>query len=125
MPACPFRSGGYPVYSHRLDLGIRRGDNAIFMLTEQDIIHLSELARIKLSAEEIQNSGPQLSAVLSYIDQLSEVDTKNTEPTAQVTGLTNNWRVDAVAPWAADEVALALEEAGEMVEGQLKVKRIL
>lgn len=94
-------------------------------LTKQEIEHVAKLARLELTEEEITKYGEQLSAVLSYIDQLSEVDTTGVEPTAQVTGLENVWREDQVEVWDEVQTKNALELAPELEDGQIKVKRIL
>ncbi len=94
-------------------------------LTKQEIEHVAKLARLELTEEEISKYGEQLSAVLSYIDQLSEVDTAGVEPTAQVTGLENVWREDEVEVWDETQARNALELAPELDDGQIKVKRIL
>lgn len=94
-------------------------------LSKQEIQHVAKLARLDLTEEEIKKYGEQLSAVLSYIDQLSEVDTTGVEPTAQVTGLENVWREDAVEPWNEAQVKKALALAPELEDEQIKVKRIL
>lgn len=94
-------------------------------LTKQEIEHVAKLARLELTEEEINKYGEQLSAVLSYIDQLSEVDTAGVEPTAQVTGLENVWREDEVEVWDETQTRNALELAPELEDSQIKVKRIL
>ncbi|NTW22359.1 Asp-tRNA(Asn)/Glu-tRNA(Gln) amidotransferase subunit GatC [Candidatus Falkowbacteria bacterium] len=94
-------------------------------LTKQEIEHVAKLARLELTEEEVTKYGEQLSAVLSYIDQLSEVDTAGVEPTAQVTGLENVWREDQVEVWDETQTRNALELAPELEDGQIKVKRIL
>jgi aspartyl-tRNA(Asn)/glutamyl-tRNA(Gln) amidotransferase subunit C len=94
-------------------------------LTKQEIEHVAKLARLELTEEEIKKYGEQLSGVLSYIDQLQEVDTKNIEPTAQVTGLQNSWREDIVEDWSYEERQAALKLAPELEDLQLKVRRVL
>ena len=93
--------------------------------TKKDIKHIADLARLELSDKEIQKYGSQLSAILDYIDQLSEVDTSGIEPTAQVTGLVNVYREDKAEDWDGTERKAALEEAPEMESGQVKVKKVL
>jgi len=93
-------------------------------ITEEEIIHIAELSRLQLSEEEIKKFGSQLDSILKYISQLDEVDTKNLEPTAQVSGLTDVWRADAVKEWDRNEVIEALRQ-GELEGGQVKVKRVL
>jgi aspartyl-tRNA(Asn)/glutamyl-tRNA(Gln) amidotransferase subunit C len=65
-------------------------------LSDDDVRHVAKLARLKVSDGEVKKFGPQLSSILEYVDMLNELDTKDIEPTAQVTGLSNVLRPDAV-----------------------------
>lgn len=65
-------------------------------LTKQEVEHIAGLARLGLSEKEIEKFQTQLSGILEYVSLLNEVDTKGVLPTAQVTGLTNVTREDAV-----------------------------
>ena len=94
-------------------------------LKKSEIEHIANLARLDLSEEELDLYGGQLSDVLSYIDQLQEVDTSGVEPTAQVTGLENVLREDVVNVWDKKEQKNALEQAPSLEDGQIKVKRVL
>ncbi len=93
-------------------------------ITPNDIKHIAELSRLELSEEEVKKFGGQLDSILQYIEQLNEVDTKNIEPTAQVSGLSNIWRADDVHVWDEGEVEAALSQ-GAREGGQVKVKRVL
>ena len=61
-----------------------------------DIEHLAKLARLKLTDAEKELFSKQMGTVIKYIEKLSELDTKNVEPTAHVLGLHNVFRDDAV-----------------------------
>lgn len=63
-------------------------------LTVEDIKGIAKLARLALTPEEEIRYAEELSAVLSYIDILNEVDTESTPETAQVTGLVDVYRSD-------------------------------
>lgn len=65
-------------------------------LTSNQILHTAKLAKLDLTQKEIKKFTHQLSAVIDLIDELSEVDTKNVEPTGQTTGLTNITRADQI-----------------------------
>lgn len=65
-------------------------------LTKQQVQHVATLARLGLSDAEIEKFQGQLSNILEYVEQLNEVNTEGIEPTAQVTGLLNVTREDAV-----------------------------
>jgi len=58
--------------------------------------HVASLAKLKITSEEKSKYIKQLSDVVSYISELSDVDTSNVEPTSQTTGLTNVFREDLV-----------------------------
>lgn len=64
------------------------------MISLKDIGHIAKLARLDLSDKEKQKYSKELSEILDYMEKLNEVDTKNIEPTSQVTGLTNVFRKD-------------------------------
>ncbi len=94
------------------------------MLSNEQIKHIANLARLELTTEEETKYGEQLSAVLDYVDKLTEVDTADVLITSQTGGLVNAWREDEVKPWNEDEVKNALSQ-GENIGGQVKVKRVL
>ena len=94
------------------------------MLTNEQIKHIAILARLELTPEEEIKYGEQLSAILNYVDKLSEVNTDKVLITSQIGGLTNSWREDEVRPWNEAEVELALAQ-GETDGNQIKVKRVL
>lgn len=94
-------------------------------LSKQEIQGIAKLARLDLTEAELEKYGGQLSAVLSYIDQLKEVDVKGVEPTAQVTGLENVLREDEVKNWDEKEIEEALKDAPEKEGRFIKVKRVI
>ena len=67
-------------------------------LTEAQVRHIARLARLRLSDEEVQRYSLDLTKILEYIEVLNELHTDDTEPTAQVTGLTTVLREDQVQP---------------------------
>ena len=94
-------------------------------LKKEEIQHIAELARLELTDEELETYGGQLSSVLSYIDQLKEVDVTGVEPTAQVTGMENVAREDEAQYWSAAETEAALAQAPEREGRYIKVKKVL
>ena len=67
-------------------------------LTIAEVEHVAHLARLRLSAEELEKMRTDLSAILDHIDMLKEVDVSDVAPTAQVTDLANIVRDDEVRP---------------------------
>lgn len=64
------------------------------MISDKEIKHIADLARIKISEKEEKNLKKDLSSILEYIDQLNEVDTTGVEPLYQTTGLVDSFRND-------------------------------
>ena len=58
-------------------------------LTADQVRHVAKLANLPLSSEEEEKYAEQLSKILEYVDQLNSVDTKNVEPTFNVSGQEN------------------------------------
>lgn len=65
-------------------------------ITTKDIKHVAELSNLKLTPKEEEKYSSQLEKIISYIEELNEVKTKNVEPTSQTTGLLNIKRKDEV-----------------------------
>lgn len=91
-------------------------------LSKKDVEHIAELANLPLSKEEVEKFQKQLSETIEYINTLSSIDTKNIEPTSQVTGLKNITRDDESAPSLSAEEALS--NAKNTHNGFIKVKAI-
>jgi aspartyl-tRNA(Asn)/glutamyl-tRNA(Gln) amidotransferase subunit C len=66
------------------------------MISPAEIAKIAELARLELTAEEMEKYARELSDILDFFEQLKEVDTTNVKPTAQITGLTNILREDLI-----------------------------
>lgn len=71
-----------------------------------DVSHVAKLANLPLTPEEEKKFEKQLSSILTYINKLNEVETKNVEPTSQVTGLENVTREDETQPSLSQEKTL-------------------
>jgi aspartyl-tRNA(Asn)/glutamyl-tRNA(Gln) amidotransferase subunit C len=91
-------------------------------LTIEEVEHVAHLARLRLSAEELEKMRTDLSNILGYIDMLKEVDVSNVTPTAQVTDLFNIMRDDEVGPSLPREDVLA--NAPDQRDGMFRVKAI-
>lgn len=93
-------------------------------LTRDDVLKLAQLARISLSDDEIEEFSEELSAILQYVEQLSDVDVSDLRPTNQVTGLTNVMRDDVMKDYGYAPHDL-LRNVPYVQDNQLKVKRMI
>ena len=59
-----------------------------------DVRYIANLVRLRLNEEEIAELQPQLDHVLSYIEQLDEVNVDGIEPTAHASAVYNVFRAD-------------------------------
>jgi aspartyl-tRNA(Asn)/glutamyl-tRNA(Gln) amidotransferase subunit C len=93
-------------------------------LTRDDVLHVAKLAKLKLTDGEISRFLAQLSSVVDYIGELSEVDTSSMEPTSQTTGLENAFRDDEINGQSFSQDA-ALSGSDKIHNGYFKVPAIL
>lgn len=93
-------------------------------LSRDDVLKLARLSRLRLTEEEIDQFQDEISEILGYVEQLSEVDTSGLEPTSQVTGLTNVMRKDEIIDYGTSPKEL-LKNAPATEKSQFKVKRVL
>ncbi len=92
-------------------------------LSSDQVKKVARLAKLELNDKEVEKLGQQLSETITYIDKLNEIDTANIEPTSQVTGLTNVFRKDEVAP--SLKLEDILPQAANTYNDYFKVKLIL
>lgn len=64
------------------------------MISDKEIKHIANLARIKITEKEEKGLKKDLSSILEYIKKLNEVDTTGVEPLYQTAGLVNSYRSD-------------------------------
>lgn len=92
------------------------------MLTKQEVEHIANLVRLGMSEQEKEKFREQLSEILDYVNQLQEVNVKNTEPISQITGLENIERNDLMKQEDYREKLLKL--APEQEDNHFKVKTV-
>ena len=68
---------------------------------------IARLARINLTTEELKQFASQLSDILNYVDQLSELNTDGVEPTTHPLKISNVFRQDQIGESLSNDQALA------------------
>ncbi len=63
---------------------------------EKTVRRIARLARIKITDEEAAGLESELSAILDWVEQLDEVDTKSVEPMTRVVPISLKQREDIV-----------------------------
>ncbi len=96
-------------------------------INQSDIEKVAQLAHLELAEEELKTFGPQMAEIVSYVEQLNEIDTSNVEPA--LGGLTpegektDTSRADEIAGSLGQKVALA--EAPDAASGHFRVPKVL
>jgi len=92
-------------------------------LTQSEVEHIAELARLDLSAEALESFRQQLSDILEYAARLQSVDTSGIPPTSSVLPPRSVLRPDvAEQGLSADDV---LRNAAQTENHQFRVPPVL
>ncbi|MGH7640544.1 MAG: Asp-tRNA(Asn)/Glu-tRNA(Gln) amidotransferase subunit GatC [Candidatus Dormibacteria bacterium] len=87
-----------------------------------EVAHVSKLARLGLSPDELERLAQELGRIVAAVNKLAQADTSSVAATAQVGDLRNVTRADEVAPGLSAEAALA--NSGSSTAGLLRVPAI-
>ena len=65
-------------------------------ISSSDVRKVAHLARLELPEDQIETYTSQIEEILSYVDQLQEIDTQNVHPTTRAVEVVNEMREDLV-----------------------------
>lgn len=92
-------------------------------LDEQTVRKVARLANIEIKDEDVVPIGEKLSGIIAWVEQLSEVDTDNVAPLANVVNIDLKLRKDEVTDGdCADKV---LANAPEETQGFFVVPKVV
>lgn len=94
-------------------------------LTREDVLHIAKLANLSISDENIEIYRKQLSEIISYIENLDELDTSKVEPTSHSTNLKNVFFKDGTKNERLFTQEQATANAKIVKKGQFVVKRLM
>ncbi|KMK75290.1 Asp-tRNA(Asn)/Glu-tRNA(Gln) amidotransferase subunit GatC [Alkalihalobacillus pseudalcaliphilus] len=92
-------------------------------ISKDQVKHVAHLARLAITEDEAEMFAEQLGNIISFAEQLNELDTENIEPTTHVLNMTNVLREDK--PNEGLPVEDVLKNAPDHEDGQVKVPSIL
>jgi aspartyl-tRNA(Asn)/glutamyl-tRNA(Gln) amidotransferase subunit C len=92
-------------------------------LTLDEVRHIAQLARLKLTADEEQRYASQLSDILDHVQRLQSVDTSQLSPTSSVLPLAAPLRPDVSRPGTARDALLS--NAADVDDGMYRVPPVL
>lgn len=93
-------------------------------LSNDDVLKLASLAKLKLTEDEVKKFQTEISDILDFVEQLHKVDAGGLEETSQVTGLENATRGDEEIEYGVSQAEL-LKNVPEIDGTSIKVKRVL
>lgn len=77
------------------------------MIDRDQVHYVAQLARLRLSEDEVETMVGELSGILEHVDRIGRLDLDGVEPTTHVVHLENVWRADEPRPSLSQEAALA------------------
>jgi aspartyl-tRNA(Asn)/glutamyl-tRNA(Gln) amidotransferase subunit C len=92
-------------------------------ITHAEVEHVSRLARLALSEDEIAAMTGEMDAILDYVEQLNALDTAGIVPTAHAVPMENAFRDDEVKPGFTPEQALS--NAPDSMDSAFRVRRVV
>ena len=92
-------------------------------VTKEDLQNVAVLSRLAIPAEQEDKYIDQMDKILTYMDNLAELDTENVKPTTYALPMANVFRKDEVKESLDREAALANAPLKE--DGYFKVPKVL
>jgi aspartyl-tRNA(Asn)/glutamyl-tRNA(Gln) amidotransferase subunit C len=92
-------------------------------VTKEDLQNVAVLSRLAIPADQEDKYIDQMDKILTYMDNLSELDTENVKPTTYALPMQNVFRKDEVKASLDREAALANAPLKE--DGYFKVPKVL
>jgi aspartyl-tRNA(Asn)/glutamyl-tRNA(Gln) amidotransferase subunit C len=92
-------------------------------VTKELVLHIAELAQLKLREDEIEKFQEELTQILSYVEKLNEIDTSQVEPLSHPLPTINVYRDDKKETSLSREEAL--KNAPDSTEEFFKVPKVI
>ncbi|MGM9986235.1 MAG: Asp-tRNA(Asn)/Glu-tRNA(Gln) amidotransferase subunit GatC [Bacillaceae bacterium] len=92
-------------------------------ITKEDVKHVANLARLAVTEEEVEKFTKQLDDIITFAEQLNELNTEGVKPTSHVLEMKNILREDkAKQGLPVEEV---LKNAPDSQDGFIRVPAII
>ena len=92
-------------------------------LDKAAVAHIASLARIRLGADELEPMAAELSQILTFVEQLDEVNTDGVAPMTSVASMTLPMRDDVVTDGARRDAVL--DNAPQPARGFYAVPKVV
>ncbi len=101
----------------------KQGKEVRERISEEEVLHVAALARLRLSDSDLDLYRKDLNAILAYVETLEELDTDQVEPMSHALDTRNVWRDDR--PAGTRDAETLLGNAPSREGDYFKVPRIL
>lgn len=92
-------------------------------ISTEEVKHVANLARLAVTEEEAEQMKKELDAIITFAEQLNELDTTNIKPTSHVLKMVNVLREDrAMEGLSVEEV---VKNAPDHQDGYIRVPSIM
>ena len=92
-------------------------------ISTEDVKHVAHLARLAVTEEEAEQMRKELDAIITFAEQLNELDTTNIKPTSHVLKMVNVLREDVAAEGLPVEEVV--KNAPDQQDGYIRVPSIM
>ncbi|OCA82679.1 Asp-tRNA(Asn)/Glu-tRNA(Gln) amidotransferase subunit GatC [Pradoshia sp. D12] len=92
-------------------------------ISKEEVNHVANLSRLAITEEETERLQKQLDSIITFAEQLNELDTENIEPTTHVLHMKNVLREDKASKGLPREEVL--KNAPDHQDGQIRVPGIM
>lgn len=100
------------------------GDKEMSVEIDKNTVeYIAHLARIKLNTQELEKFSRQFQGILSFIDKLKQIDTRDILPTSHILSISNVLRQDD--PGASLSSEEALKNAPQKADNFFGVPRVI
>jgi len=84
------------------------------MIDREQVLHVARLARLRLTADEVERMSSELSTILDHIERINELDLDSVEPTSHVVEVENVLRADEPREsWPREQILELAPDAGD------------
>ena len=95
------------------------------MISKDEVIRIAKLARLELTAQEVEKMQKDLSSILDYFDLLKKAPNPKGQKEIVSDMLANSTREDKVAEKSASVANNLIQTAPNTKDGYIKVKQVL
>ncbi len=95
------------------------------MVSKEEVKHIAKLARLGLSAKEVNSLKEDLSSILDYFGELNKLDVSGVNPTSHVVLTENIMREDEGEKKSSELASKLIKSAPHQKGNHIQVKPIL